>query len=81
MSKMLRISSDINQQIEDIQKIYKITKQEIVKKAVERLAREIILQETNKAFENLKSEKKAWSQELQERQEWLLFENDNDHNE
>lgn len=43
---------------------------ELVARAVERLRREHFLEETNKAFSNLREDPEAWQAELDERAEW-----------
>jgi hypothetical protein len=75
MSKMIRVSSSTYDQIEEIQSIVGSTKQDIVKKAIDKLSRELLIHKTDLAFKKLKKNKKAWQQELKERSE-LDFLND-----
>lgn len=70
MSKMIRISSETYDQIENIQSILGTTKQDIVKKAIARLNKELFLEQMDVAFKKLKKNKEAWKEELKERQEW-----------
>lgn len=46
------------------------TKQGVMQKAVAKLNRDLLLAKTDAAFKKLKRNKKAWTQELAERQEW-----------
>ena len=42
----------------------------VLDEAVESLRRQRLLQETNRAFEALRSDPKAWQAELMEREQW-----------
>lgn len=70
MSKIIRVSSETYDQIENIQSILGTTKQDIVKKAVARLTKELFLEQMDVAFKKLKENKEDWKQELEEREEW-----------
>ncbi len=73
MSKMIRVSPETYSQIESIQSIIGSNKQEIVKKAIDKFNKELVLMEANKAFQKLKDDPKAWAEELAEREEWESF--------
>ncbi len=71
MSKMIRISSETYDQIENIQSVLgSVSKQDIIRQAVDNLNKELLLAQTDLAFRRLKKDKKAWQQELEEREEW-----------
>lgn len=71
MSKMIRISSETYDQIENIQSVLgSASKQDIIRQAVDNLNKELLLAQTDLAFRRLKEDKKAWQQELEEREEW-----------
>lgn len=68
---MIRVTPETYNQIESIQTILEgISKQDIVKQAIEALSRELLLSQTNEAFKALKKNKAAWNDELKEREEW-----------
>lgn len=70
MSKLIRIDTQTYEKIASIQAIMGSTKQDVVQKAVDRLSKDLLLAQTDAAFKKLKRDKKAWQQELAERQEW-----------
>ena len=70
MSKMIRVSAETYEKIENIQSTLGFTKQAIVKKAVEKLDRDLLLAQTDLAFKKLKKNKKAWAEECAERAEF-----------
>jgi len=73
MGKMIRVSPETDTQICRLKSALKMTKQDVVKKAIEKLDREFLLQQTNQAFKRLRKDKKAWSEELAERAEFELL--------
>lgn len=79
MSKMIRINLETYEKIVNIQAILGATKQNIVKKAIDRLNKDLLLAETDAAFKKLKRNKKAWKQELGERQSWESLSGELDH--
>ena len=46
------------------------SKQLIIEKALDRLARENLLKRANEAYEALRSDPEGWAEELKERAEW-----------
>ena len=70
MGKMIRVSPETDTQIEHLKSVLKISKQDVVKKAIDKLDRELLLQQTNQAFKRLRKDKKAWAEELAERALW-----------
>lgn len=70
---MIRVNPETDTQIGRIKSVLKMTKQDVVKKAVEKLDRELLLHQTNQAFKRLRKDKKAWAEELAERAEWELL--------
>ena len=73
MGKMIRVSPETDTQIGHLKSVLKISKQDVVKTAINKLNRELLLQQTNLAYKRLKKDKKAWTEELVERAEWELL--------
>ena len=77
MDKMIRVSPETYAQIKNIQTMSQsISQQDIVKQAINRLNKELILQQTDTAFKKLKANKEAWQEELREREEWNFSNNE-----
>jgi predicted DNA-binding protein len=70
MTKVIRISELTYQKVNQLSKSYKTSKKSIIEKAVERLAREDLLNRANEAYALLKSDPKLWQEELAERTLW-----------
>jgi hypothetical protein len=71
MSKMIRISTETYDQIENIQSVLgSASKQDIVRQAIDNLNRELLLVQTDLAFRKLKKDQNAWQEELEEREAW-----------
>lgn len=70
MSKTVRISEETNNNLDQLSKSIGKSKQDIVEKAVNLLARQYFLKKASKAYEALKKNKKTWKEELEERGEW-----------
>ena len=70
MSKMMRISNETSQHLDELSTDKKIPKQKIIEKAVEMFARKYFLIKTNKEYSELKKNTKNWQHELDELEEW-----------
>lgn len=75
MGKMIRVSLETDTQIGRLKSVLKMTKQDVVKKAINKLDRELLLQQTNQAYKQLIKDKKAWAEELTERALWERSDN------
>lgn len=67
---MIRVDAETHEKIINIQSMLGSTKQAVVQKAVDRLNKDLLLTKADEAFKKLKRNKKAWAQELAERNEW-----------
>jgi hypothetical protein len=79
MSKLIRVDTQTYEKITNIQSVFGATKQDVVQRAIERLSKDLLLAQTDVAFKKLKRDKKAWKQELAERQEWDMLNDVVDH--
>ena len=68
--KMIRLNEESDQQLDEIAKETGETKQDLMKAAVALLARKYFFEKANKAFAELRKDKKAWQEELEERKLW-----------
>ncbi|OGB83171.1 hypothetical protein A3F66_01020 [candidate division TM6 bacterium RIFCSPHIGHO2_12_FULL_32_22] len=64
MNKTVKISIETYNQIKEITKITGLTHKEIIKKAIDKYNRELLLERTDQAFKKLKQNKKAWREYL-----------------
>jgi predicted transcriptional regulator len=69
-SETVRIRSETHAKLQHIAQVYGQTMPDILDEAVEALRRARMLDETNRAFDALRSDPKAWRAELAERQAW-----------
>ncbi len=70
MTKMSRITTTTSTTLDDLQKSTGKTKQKLIEIAVEKLYNEYFVYKANKAYAKLKKNKKAWQEELKEREIW-----------
>ncbi len=70
MSKIIRISKNAYERLNQLEEDMGASKQSIIEKALDRLARENLLKKANEAYEALRSDPEAWAEELRERGEW-----------
>ena len=70
MSKMMRISDITARQLDDLTKMTGKSKQDIIAKAIDALARELFLKKTNQEYEQLKKDPKTWDQDCAALEEW-----------
>ena len=76
MSKLIRISDEAYKKLHSLEEQMGDSKQEIIEKALEKIARENLLMQANRAYDLLKQDKEAWTEELKEREEWEVTIND-----
>ena len=70
MSKLIRVTNDIYEQLVDMEKNFNSSKQSILKRALTQLQREKLLNDANIAYIKLQSDPQAWADELAEREMW-----------
>jgi predicted transcriptional regulator len=70
MSKMIRMDEQAYAKLSELAKKMKMTKQKLLANAIEKLAREKFMEEVNKSYRKMRSNKKAWAEELKERALW-----------
>ncbi len=69
-SAMVRIDDESRNILREIALQEQEPMQQIVRKAIEHYRRELFLQQCNKAYAALKSDRGAWEKELAEREAW-----------
>lgn len=69
MSKIVRISDEAYSRLSLLESELDNSKQEVIAKALESLARETLLSRANKAYKALRDNPKLWQEELKERAE------------
>lgn len=67
---MIRVNPETDTQIEHLKSVLKISKQDVVKKAIEKLDREFTMKQIVQEFKELRKDKKAWAEVLAERALW-----------
>ncbi len=70
MPKMIRLSDAASLQLDKLSQETHETKQQLLDRAVDLLARRFFLEKTNKQYAAIKQDAKAWQAELEEREEW-----------
>jgi len=70
MSKMIRIAPDVDAKIDRISTTLNMSKKDIVKRAIEKLDRELTLKQISNEYAELRKDKKAWNRALSERLLW-----------
>lgn len=70
MSKIIRIRQESYDKLNKLERESGCSKQAIIEQAIESLARERFMRDVVKAYDVLKSDAKAWNEELKERAEW-----------
>lgn len=70
MSKMMRISDQIAENLTQLAKMTGKSKQIILKNAIEAYVREQFLAKANAEYAKFKKNKKAWKEEQKELEEW-----------
>lgn len=70
MSKIIRITENAYDTLDKLAAETGSSKQLIIDKALENLARKHFLLKTNKAYQALKNNPKEWAEMLEERAEW-----------
>ncbi len=70
MSKVIRISHDNYEKLNELETATGSSKQDLIEQALEKLFREFFLAEVNKDYEALRNNPEAWKEELAERAEW-----------
>jgi predicted transcriptional regulator len=70
VSKMIRMDDKLYAKLDELSKSTKLSKKEVLSRALERLGRELLLQEANKAYESMRTNKRFWKEELKERALW-----------
>jgi predicted transcriptional regulator len=73
MSKIIRITQKSYEQLSQLEQESGCSKQAIIEQAIEQLSREKFMDEVVKAYERLRSDEKAWKEELEERAEWEMI--------
>ncbi len=76
MSKMVRLSHNAAENLENISNLTGKSKQSIIEKALNKLYREEFLKKTNEEFEILMADPQLWEEELKERELWDATLND-----
>lgn len=69
-STTVRISAEARETLRKLSAQTGRKLQDLVDEAVERLRRELLLQQANKAFLALRSDRRAWADEVRERADW-----------
>jgi predicted CopG family antitoxin len=69
MSKIVRISDEAYSKLTLLESELDASKQDVIIRALEILARETLLARANKAFKALRDNPKLWQEELEERKE------------
>lgn len=70
MSKMIRINETTQTKLNKLHKITGRSKQALMEQAINNLARDAFFDAANKSYENLRNNKEAWQEELEERALW-----------
>ncbi len=70
MSKIIRITENAYDRLDQLALETGSSKQRIIDQALENLARKHFLEKTNKGFAALKNNATKWDEELNERDEW-----------
>jgi len=76
MSKIIRISEESFLKLSHLEKEMENSKQEIIDKALEKLARENLLVRAHKAYENLRNNPNLLQEDIEEQKEWESTLND-----
>ena len=66
----MRISDITVKQLDDLTKMTSKSKQDIIAKAIDVLARELFLKKINQEYEQLKKDPKAWDQDRAALEKW-----------
>jgi predicted transcriptional regulator len=66
----VRVSSQSYQLLKSLAQDFGQSMQSVIDEAIEDLRRRKMLEATNEAFSTLKADKKAWKEELNERELW-----------
>ncbi len=75
MGKMIRVSPKTDTQIGRLKSALKMSKQDIVKKAINKLDKELTMKQIVQEFKELRKDKKAWTEVLAERALWEASDN------
>lgn len=76
--KMVRISPSAHRTLSSLSERMGLSMTVLLDKAVEQLRRQAFLDEVNAAFHRLRSDPKAWKEELEERRAWDRVTHDED---
>jgi len=69
-STTIRVTNHARDTVREIAEITGKRQQEVVDEAVEAYRRQVLLDKANQAFAALRSDKKSWQAELEEREAW-----------
>lgn len=70
MSKMMRISEDISKQIDELTELTGESRQVILKKALNNLAKQLFFKKSSEQYKALKKNKVEWNEYENEIKEW-----------
>lgn len=70
MSKMIRVNEELSSKIDDISKVLKVSKHQVVQDAVDLLNRELFLKKTNSQYKYFLKNKKHFDDLQEEIAEW-----------
>jgi len=70
MSYSIRIDENVGKFLHEISQQEKISIQVVVEKAIENYRRQYVLAKTNRAYAKLRTNPKAWEEEINERRSW-----------
>jgi predicted DNA-binding protein len=68
--KMIRITEEISQRLDDLSEETQESKQDLLAQAVHLLTRQYFLEKTNNELLELRKDKKAWKEYLKEQESW-----------
>jgi len=70
MTKLTRISSETDRNLDELAEVSGLSKVAILEKAVEAYLRDQFLKKANEEFAYIKAHPELWSVELEEQQDW-----------
>jgi predicted DNA-binding protein len=69
-STTIRVTSQVRETVREISEITGKRQLDVVGEAVEAYRRQVLLEKANQAYAALRSDKKAWQTEIEEREAW-----------
>jgi predicted DNA-binding protein len=69
-STTIRVTNQVRETVREISEITGKRQLDVVDEAVEAYRRHVLLEKANRAYAALRSDKKAWQTEIEEREAW-----------